>query len=227
VKKQKFLEREILKRYALFISFLTQSHSKRLLPTIVQAAGVLLTSHPHFNFRSELIQLLVSVAVKKNLPEAIHQPSIQAIENLYQVDFTDGSATLETVRRITVTSKNHNYQVNPLVMKTFLKLRLSEDIGTVNPFAPEKEEGSKDRQYEKKKKMQGGSKTRKKLKAERKIARELEKSNAQLSKQVIQKTVSDLYVIYMTQTTLTSSSNSKKRFCVPFLSPISAFSRKF
>lgn len=45
-------------------------------------------------------------------------------------------ASLETVRRIATFGKQREYRMNPELLKTFIALKLSEDVGEINPFAP-------------------------------------------------------------------------------------------
>ena len=45
-------------------------------------------------------------------------------------------ATLEAVRRIATFGKQREYRMNPDLLRTFTTLKLSEDVGEINPFAP-------------------------------------------------------------------------------------------
>lgn len=83
----------------------------------------LLTTHPHFNFRNNIIVTLVPFATSHN--ENVSNMCCNALKLLYRQDKV-GDVALEAVKQTTKLIKDRSYNVLPKVLNTFLFLRIKE-----------------------------------------------------------------------------------------------------
>ncbi|KAK3180797.1 hypothetical protein K4F52_007888 [Lecanicillium sp. MT-2017a] len=103
---------------------------KRDVQTITSVAYTcactLLTSVPHFNFRSELLKILVWKLSKRKLDDDSAK-CLQALETLFRED-EEGRPSFEAVALITKMMKARNYNVDQAVPNLFLALRLMSEF---------------------------------------------------------------------------------------------------
>ena len=88
----------------------------------ISCACSLLLSAPHFNFRGELLQILVSTLLARQRSSSFTK-CIATLETLFRDD-KDGKPSLDAVMAITKALKNRNYQTDEAILNTFLHLRL-------------------------------------------------------------------------------------------------------
>lgn len=91
-------------------------------------ACALIASVPHFNFRGEVLKILVNKLSNKRIDSSFIKCR-DAIENLFRND-EDGNASLEAVTLLTRMIKARDYQVDEGVLNTFLHLRLLSEFSS-------------------------------------------------------------------------------------------------
>lgn len=94
----------------------------------ISCACALLLAVPHFNFRGELIKILVNKLSARKIDANFHR-CIKAIETLFRDD-EDGTASLDVVMILTRMMKARNYHVDESVLNTFLHLRLLSEFSS-------------------------------------------------------------------------------------------------
>lgn len=88
----------------------------------INCACALLLAVPHFNFRTELLKIIVrELSSRKASPE--YNKCIETMEAFFEAD-EDGAPSLEAVTLLTKMMKEQDYYVRQDVLNTFLKLRL-------------------------------------------------------------------------------------------------------
>ncbi|KAK2595572.1 hypothetical protein QQS21_006683 [Conoideocrella luteorostrata] len=92
----------------------------------VTCACTLLTSVPHFNFRSDLLRILVGKLSRRKLDKD-GAKVIQALETLFRDD-EEGRPTLEAVSLITKMMKAKEFAVHESTLNLFLTLRLLSEF---------------------------------------------------------------------------------------------------
>lgn len=137
VKKLRLFEQGILSGYQQYLKKLGELLRRSRKPDAPpSAAGVgraaataaagLLTSVPHFNFRSELLKLVVEVVSVRTVDETFIKCRT-ALEELFRND-EDGNASLEAVQLMTKMMKAKHFRVDESVLNTFLHLRLLSEF---------------------------------------------------------------------------------------------------
>ena len=97
------------------------------LPTVaVTCACTLLTSVPHFNFRSDLLRIIVGKLSRRSLDNN-SKKCIEALETLFNDD-EEGRATMEAVALLSKMIRARNYQIHESVLNLFLALRLLSEF---------------------------------------------------------------------------------------------------
>ncbi len=132
----------------------------------ISCACALLLAVPHFNFRGELLKILVAkLSGRKADPE--FNKCRETIETLFRND-EEGTSSLDAVKMLTNMMKARGYRVDESVLNTFLHLRLLSEFsskGSQNHIdKPVKEDGKKP-----KFKKEFRTKKQRKLLKERKI----------------------------------------------------------
>ncbi|KAL9131111.1 MAG: hypothetical protein Q9217_000873 [Psora testacea] len=94
----------------------------------ISCACALVLTVPHFNFRGELLKILVT-KVSSRKRDADFDKCIQSIETLFRDD-EDGTASLDAVSLLTRMMKARNFQVDESVLNTFLHLRLLSEFSS-------------------------------------------------------------------------------------------------
>ena len=88
----------------------------------------LLVAVPHFNFRGELLKILVG-KVSTNKIDADFIKCRETLETLFRKD-EDGISSLDAVGLITRMMKARNYQIDESILNTFLHLRLLNEFSS-------------------------------------------------------------------------------------------------
>ncbi|KAG5950851.1 hypothetical protein E4U53_004306 [Claviceps sorghi] len=142
-------EQSLVAGYQAYIKELAQCARSQTMPVrggqslsnvAVTCACTLLTSVPHFNFRSDLLRILVGKLSRKVLGKD-GLKAIEALETLFRDD-EEGRPTLEAVSLVTKMMKAKDFAVNESVLNLFLSLRLLSEFSgqasqtTVEQTAP-------------------------------------------------------------------------------------------
>ena len=94
----------------------------------ISCACALLLVAPHFNFRGELLKILVAKLSSRKV-NANFIKCRDAIESLFRSD-EDGTSSLDAISLITRMMKARHYQVDESVLNTFLHLRLLTEFSS-------------------------------------------------------------------------------------------------
>ena len=132
VKRLRDFEQGLIRSYQQYVrqlglkaqchSFDSMNPSFSVAKVAISCACSLLLSVPHFNFRGELLQILVSIIFSKRESSSF-QECICTLETLFHDD-EDGTPSLDAVRTLMKAIKEHEYQINEAILNTFLHLRL-------------------------------------------------------------------------------------------------------
>ncbi|RSM04663.1 hypothetical protein CEP52_006673 [Fusarium oligoseptatum] len=108
----------------------------------ITCACTLLTSVPHFNFRADLIKILVNKLSRRKIGQD-GVKCLQAFETLFKDD-EEGRPTQEAVSLLSKMMKARDFQVDESVVNLFLSLRLlSEFSGKASQDYVEQDDSSK------------------------------------------------------------------------------------
>lgn len=88
----------------------------------INCACAMLQAVPHFNFRSELVKILVNRLARKQV-DADFVKCRETMEEIFAKD-NDGVVSLEAVRMMSKMMKARDFHINESVLDTFLHLRL-------------------------------------------------------------------------------------------------------
>jgi len=80
----------------------------------ITAIGRLLVTVPHFNFRTELLQIIIQQLTRRTEDEAFKKCQ-EAIITLFKED-EEGRSSLEAVTMISKVAKKRHYNIHPLVL---------------------------------------------------------------------------------------------------------------
>ena len=94
----------------------------------ISCACALLVAVPHFNFRGELLKILIAKLSLRRV-DAESVKCRDAIETLFDID-DNGGSSLDAVLLITKMMKARNYQIHESVLNTFLHLRLLTEFSS-------------------------------------------------------------------------------------------------
>jgi nucleolar complex protein 3 len=131
VKKLRTFEQRLVTGYQDYVNHLgrlakSSGHKNEqnasLASVAVSCACNLITSVPHFNFRGELLKLLIGKLSTRRV-DADFVRCREALESLFESD-EEGNASLEAVTMLTKMMKGKNYHFDESVLNTFLHLRL-------------------------------------------------------------------------------------------------------
>ncbi|KAF4553268.1 putative nucleolar complex-associated protein [Elsinoe fawcettii] len=132
VKKLRIFEQTLVSCYreyvhglAKTIKLAAESRSEdkvSIASTAMACVCTLLDSVPHFNFRNDLLNVLVTKLSSRSVDKDFHRAR-QAMETLFEHE-EDGNASLEAVTLLTKMFKSKDYNIHSSVLNTFLSLRL-------------------------------------------------------------------------------------------------------
>ncbi|KAF2751133.1 nucleolar complex-associated protein 3 [Sporormia fimetaria CBS 119925] len=134
VRKLRNFEQKLVSSYQVYVQELgklaksTGSASAAGVATVaISCACSLLLAVPHFNFRGELLKILVGKLSTRRV-DADFNKCRETLEKLFESD-EDGNPSLEAVTMLTKMMKGKNYQFDESVLNTFLHLRLLSEFG--------------------------------------------------------------------------------------------------
>ena len=142
----------------------------------------LLIAVPHFNFRGELLKIVVG-KLSTNKIDADFVKCRETLETLFLKD-EDGTSSLDAVGLITRMMKARNYQIDEGVLNTFLHLRLLSEFSSkasqnrVDKASTDNDEGGKKPKFRK----EFRTKKQRKIMKERKVVeKEFKEADATVS----------------------------------------------
>ncbi len=145
----------------------------------ISCACALLLAVPHFNFRGELLKILINKLSERNV-DANLVKCRETLETLFQDD-EDGTPSLDAVTLLTRMMKSRDYRVHESVLNTFLHLRLLSEFSSKasrdtidKPSAEDRAAGKKPKQ----KREFRTKKERKILKEQKSIDKEFKEADA-------------------------------------------------
>ncbi|KAH0495450.1 hypothetical protein TgHK011_009000 [Trichoderma gracile] len=140
----------------------------------VTCACTLIAAVPHFNFRSDLLRILVNKLSRKRI-DSNGTKCLQALETLFRED-EDGKPTLEAVSLLSKMMKARDYEVDESVLNLFLSLRLlSEFAGKASQDTVERPEANK---VQKKKREFRTKRQRKAIKEQKSLEKDMAAADA-------------------------------------------------
>jgi nucleolar complex protein 3 len=145
----------------------------------IKCACTLVTSVPHFNFRTDLLKILVGKLSKRKV-DADSIQCQQALETLFRED-EEGRPSMEAVSLLTKMMKAREYQVDEMVLNLFLSLRLlSEFSGKASRDAVERTDESSMATKKKKKEFRT-KRERKAIKEQKSLEKDMANADALVS----------------------------------------------
>jgi nucleolar complex protein 3 len=159
-----------------------------------------LTSVPHFNFRTELLNILVhQLSGRETSPN--FTKCIGTLENFFAAD-DDGAPSLEAVNLLGKMMKAKDYKIQESVLNTFLHLRLLTELSVKSSTSKtdKPEEGSSYRGKKPQRKWEHRSKKEKKIARERKaVEKDFKEADAIISHEDREKMQSEtLKMVFVT-----------------------------
>lgn len=143
----------------------------------ISCACNLLTSVPHFNFRGDLVKILVGKLSSRKMDED-SQKCLRAFETLFDED-EEGRPAMEAVSTLSKMMRVREYNVDEGVVNLFLHLRLlTEFAGKGSKDTVERDEGAK---KPKAKKEFRTKKLRKQMKEQKEVEKEMAQADALVS----------------------------------------------
>jgi nucleolar complex protein 3 len=194
VRKLRAYEQALVGGYQLYIRELaklaqsgkggtSRDGSPSLGSVAISCACAVLTAVPHFNFRGDLLKILVGKLSNRKV-DADLVKCRETIETLFQND-EDGTPSLDAVSILTKMMKARGYRFDESVLNTFLHLRLLSEFSwkasTNHIDKPSKEDGGFEAMKSKDKRVFRTKKERKLLKERKNIEKEMKQADATVS----------------------------------------------
>lgn len=205
IRKQRQYEHSLVTSYQAYVKTLVDLCKKRgneqLKKTALDCVCSLLLAIPHFNFRTELLGVLVSeLSYKQSSP--FFTKSLETVEKFFDED-EDGGPALEAVTLLTKMMKAKNYDVREEVLNTFFHLRLLTELSVKSSTerADKPEDVSKlHGKRSKKEKWEHRSKKEKKIAKERKaVEKDMKEADAAVDFELREKLQSEtLKIVFIT-----------------------------
>jgi nucleolar complex protein 3 len=162
---------------------LSSDGTKSLGSVAIACACDLLTAKPHFNYRGELLKILVGKLSTRKVDDDFVKCR-DTIETLFLND-NDGTPSLDAVALITKMMKGRGYRVDESVLNTFLHLRLLSEFSwkasTNHVDRPSKEDGGFEGKKLKEKRVFRTKKERKLMKERKILEKEMKQADATVS----------------------------------------------
>jgi nucleolar complex protein 3 len=139
IRKLRNFEQALVGGYQLYVkdlaSFAKQAYGRNAKPdkdgmsaVAISCACALLVAVPHFNFRGELLKILIKKLSTRNVDESFNKCR-ETLEILFRDD-EDGTPSLDAMTLITRMMKAKGYWVDESVLNTFLHLRLLSEFSS-------------------------------------------------------------------------------------------------
>lgn len=189
VRKLRAFEQKLVTGYQAYVQDLAKAAKKggndpataSIASVAYSCACTMLLAVPHFNFRGELLGIIIGKLSTRNV-DADFVKCRETLEKLFEED-EEGNASLETVSMLTKMMKSRNYHFDESVLNTFLHLRLLSEFShkasynSVDKPEPERINGKKIKQQREFR----TKKLRKQMKENKKIEKEMKEADAAVS----------------------------------------------
>ncbi|RFU76359.1 nuclear export noc3 [Trichoderma arundinaceum] len=143
----------------------------------ITCACTLIAAVPHFNFRSDLLRILVNKLSRKRI-DGNSVKCLQALETLFRED-EDGKPTMEAVSLLSKMMKARDYEVDESVLNLFLSLRLlSEFAGKASQDSVDKPAANK---VKKSKREYQSKRERKAMKEQKSLEKDMATADAMVN----------------------------------------------
>lgn len=193
VRKLRDFEQALVRGYQGYVKNLGQaakksppnpgSEAEQSVATVaISCACNLLNSVPHFNFRGDLLNILVGKLSTRHVDQDFGKCR-DAIEKLFQED-EDGNASLEAVGMLTKMMKSKSYHIHESVLNTFLNLRLLSEFalkGGLNRIDKPEDEAPQTGKKPKQKREFRTKKQRKAMRENKAVEKEMQEADAVVS----------------------------------------------
>lgn len=136
VRKQRQFEQSLVGNYQAYVETLAHlvrnarrvnsKDADSLAKISVSCACNLLQHVPHFNFRVELLKILVDVLSTRNVDDTFKKAR-ETMEEVFRND-EDGNISLDAVRLLVKMFKAKDYRIHESVLNILLSLRLLEEL---------------------------------------------------------------------------------------------------
>lgn len=166
--------------------------------TAIRASCELILAVPHFNFRADLIEILVD---KISSRKGVDRPFAQVIKTIHEVFKADdeGHVSNEVIRLIAKMIKARKYRVHQAIIETFLYLRLLTELN-VKASMERVEKVSDEPKIKKKDRVHLSKRERKIRKENKAIEEEMRKAEASVSaeerERIQGETLKIVFVVY-------------------------------
>lgn len=168
-----------LKELARYAKMKGSGDRHGLSKVAITCACTLANAVPHFNFRTDLLKILVGKLSSRKVDESFHK-CLGSLETLFKED-EEGRPSMEAVSLLSKMMKAKSYQVHESVLNLFLHLRLlSEFSGKASRDAVERPDGA-DGKVPKKKWEHRTKRERKAMKEDKALAKEMAQADALVS----------------------------------------------
>lgn len=155
------------------------SQAQQVSSVAVTCACTLVTAVPHFNFRGDLLRILVNKLSRRAVDEDADKCR-QALETLFRDD-EEGRPSLEAVSLLAKMMRARDFQVDERVLNLFLTLRLlSEFSGKASPDAVVNPSGASSRTKKSKREFRT-KRQRKAVKEQRELDKDMMQADAMVS----------------------------------------------
>ncbi|KAK8943652.1 hypothetical protein KSP40_PGU007690 [Platanthera guangdongensis] len=133
IRQTRFYESTLLSSYkAYLLKLIALEEDPSFHSVAVRCMCILLDSVPHFNFRENLVAVVV-----RNLnssDDVVRKLCCETLRSLFTNEGKhEGQVTLEAVRLISELVKAHDCYLHPDILEVFLSLKFDEDLGKARP----------------------------------------------------------------------------------------------
>lgn len=186
VKRVRTYEHALVTGYQVYLKELAKhaksrgsEHSNSLSKVAITCACALVNAVPHFNFRTDLLKILVGKLSSRKVDESFNK-CLRSLETLFKED-EEGRPSMEAVSLLSKMMKAKNYQVHETVLNLFLYLRLlSEYSGKASKDGVDRPNGESSRVSKKKWDFRT-KRERKAMKEDKALAKEMAQADALVS----------------------------------------------
>ncbi|KAJ6096022.1 hypothetical protein N7486_006768 [Penicillium sp. IBT 16267x] len=160
----------------------TSERDASLKTMAINCACSLLQAVPHFNFRTELIKIIIN-RLARRLVDPDMAKCRETVEDVFAKDI-DGIVSLETVRLLSKMMKARDFRIHESVLDTFLHLRLLGEFtfkASTERVDREEEEGPVRAKKQKQKREFRTKKERKVMKERKVVEKDMKQADALVS----------------------------------------------
>ncbi|KAH7041165.1 nucleolar complex-associated protein 3 [Microdochium trichocladiopsis] len=145
----------------------------------ITCACTLLTSVPHFNFRNEVVKILVGKISTRRVDDDFNK-CLRALETFFQDD-EEGRPSMEAVSLLSKMIKARNYQIDESVINLFLHLRVLSEFSGKGSTDTVERDGGEGPSRKKFKKEFRTKRARKEMKEQKALEKDMANADALVS----------------------------------------------